>query len=218
MPGQFSPSLGQLLLHRGFDLEVTGVAQLVKVGDRVKRGEHQEHRKQEQRHRRHEPRTLAVDVAPRQHAGSPRQQRQRVPDFPLKVEHAVRDVVEEGCDCPVDVPALAACTAIRPGQRDSAVEARVFVRMSVAFPSVRLYRARNHAVRNDLVSPRSSSITASGLSHTNMGWGLASGSSATTGYQSVRLEPDAGFALAPWHLGKPGGDRRYDLIDRLGIG
>ena len=49
-----------------------------------------------------------VDVAAGQLARPPREHRQRAPDLAFEMEHAVREVVEEGAERPVDVGMLAA--------------------------------------------------------------------------------------------------------------
>ena len=76
-------------------------------------------------------RALAVDVAPGQFARAPRQHRQGAEDLAFEVQHAMREIVEEGRQRAVDMRVLAALVAVRPGQRRSAVEACRLVRVAV---------------------------------------------------------------------------------------
>lgn len=77
-------------------------------------GEHQENGEQKQRDRRDEVRALAVDVAARQLARPPREQRQGAPDLSLEVQHTVQQIVKEAFERAVDVGLLPALVAIRP--------------------------------------------------------------------------------------------------------
>jgi hypothetical protein len=82
-----------------------------------------EHAEQEQRQRRHELRALAMDIAARQLARAPREQRQRRGDLALEVEDAMREVVADRAQRAVDMRRLAAGVAMRADQRRPAIRA-----------------------------------------------------------------------------------------------
>ena len=89
-------------------------------------------REQEQAIGETKRRALAVDVAPRQLARLPRQQRQGAPDLAFEMKHPVKEVVEEGRERAVNVGVLAALLAVRAGKLGAAVEAVRLVRVAVA--------------------------------------------------------------------------------------
>src|SRR3546814_20553384 len=74
-----------------------------------------------------------MDIAARQVARPPCQQRQRVPDLAFEMEDRVDEVVPDRAEAAVNVGALAAIMAMRAGEAGSAVEAarrRVAVRLA----------------------------------------------------------------------------------------
>ncbi len=90
--------------------------------DHTDRREHQEDGKQEQRERRDEPRALAIDVAPGERAGMQDEQRQRAPDLALEMEHAMRNLMPDRAERPVDMRGLTTGMAVRADQRGAAIE------------------------------------------------------------------------------------------------
>src|SRR6266567_663901 len=90
--------------------------------------EHEEDAEQEQSNRRDEACPLPIDVAPRQLAGLPRQQRQRPPDLAFEVQHTMNEIVEEGRKRTADVVVLTASVAVGARKQCAAIEAVRLVR------------------------------------------------------------------------------------------
>src|SRR3546814_14185097 len=87
-----------------------------------------------------------MDIAARQVARPPCQQRQRVPDLAFEMEDRVDEVVPDRAEAAVNVGALAAIMAMRAGEAGAAVEAarrRVAVRLAATM--ARLDRTRREA-------------------------------------------------------------------------
>ena len=141
VPLRLGPLLGRRLL---------GLSEVHRPADQREDGEHQEGREQEQGDRRDEARPLTVNVAAGQLARAPGEHRQRPPDLAFEMEHAVGEVVPECPERPVDVRALSAAMAIFAGQRAAAVEAGLFVRMTVAFARARLERTADDRAGSDI--------------------------------------------------------------------
>ena len=107
--------------------------------DAAARADHRQHRigqedrEQEQRERRDEARALAVDIAARQVARPPGEQRQRIPQLALEMKDGVDEVVPDRAEAAVDVGLLPATVAMRPDERRAAIEAaRAFVTAACA--------------------------------------------------------------------------------------
>src|SRR5207248_3179978 len=101
---------------------------------------------QEQGDRRNKAGALAVDVAPRQFARLPRQQRDSAEDLAFEVKDAVREIVEESGKHAVDVRMLPAFMTVGTAQWRAAIEADGLGRMSVGrLARVWLDRAADHS-------------------------------------------------------------------------
>ena len=114
--------------------------------------EHRKDREQEQGDRRDEAGALAVNVAAGELAGAPGEQGQGAPDLAFEMEHAVKQIVEEGAERTVDVALLPAPMAIRSGKLGAAIQAvptLVVRRLS----RLRLDRAGDDSAGNRLADP-----------------------------------------------------------------
>ena len=116
--------------------------------DPTDRREQQEDGEQEQRERRDEARPFAHDVAAGKRSRVQDQQGQRTPHLALEMEHAVRDLVPDRADRPVDLAGLAARMAIGARQPRAAIEAEA---AAMAVP--RLARRGFEHVRTDRTRP-----------------------------------------------------------------
>ena len=102
----------------------------------------QEDREQKQRERRDEARALAMDIAARQVAGAPGEQRQRVPDLALEMKDRVDQIVPDRAKAAMDIATLAAMVAVRSDQAGAAIQAASRIMAGRAAPMARFDRAR----------------------------------------------------------------------------